>query len=66
MAELVLFAPGTHEVDLREVLTAYIEEGAARLERPFGIKQEIPAAVDNTMHHLRQFAPPRGTAAARG
>jgi GNAT superfamily N-acetyltransferase len=60
MAELVLFVPGTHEVDLREVLTAYIEEGAARLERPFGIKQEIPAAVDNTMHHLRQFAPPAG------
>jgi len=60
MAELVPFVPRTHEADLRGVLTAYIEEGAARLERAFGITQDIPAAVDDVMHHVKQFTPPAG------
>src|SRR5918998_3616195 len=60
MAELVAFLPGTHEADLREVLTAYLEEGAARLERAFGFEQDIPAAVEYVMRHLNQFAPPAG------
>ena len=60
MAELVPFALEAHEADLREVLTAYLEEGAARLERAFGIEQDIPAAVDGVMAHLGQFAPPAG------
>ncbi len=60
MAELVAFLPGTHEADLREVLTAYLEEGAARLERAFGFQQDIPTAVEYVMRHLNQFAPPAG------
>jgi GNAT superfamily N-acetyltransferase len=60
MAELVAFVSGTHEADLREVLTAYLEEGAARLERAFGFEQDIPAAVEYVMRHLDQFAPPAG------
>jgi GNAT superfamily N-acetyltransferase len=60
MAELVHFIPGKHDADLEEVLTAFIEEGAARLERVFGITQDIPAAVDNVAHHLKQFTPPAG------
>ena len=60
MAELILFLPGTHEADLREVLTAYLEEGAARLERAFGVTQDIPAAAEYVMRHLNQFAPPAG------
>jgi GNAT superfamily N-acetyltransferase len=42
------------------VLTAYIEEGAARLGRAFGFEQDIPAAVNDVMGHLDQFAPPAG------
>ena len=60
MAELVDFVPGMHEADLREVLTAYIAEGAARLERAFGFEQDVPAAVVHVMQHLAQFAPPAG------
>jgi GNAT superfamily N-acetyltransferase len=60
MAELVAFLPGMHEADLREVLTAYLEEGAARLERAFGFEQDIPAAAEYVMRHLNQFAPPAG------
>ena len=60
MAELVAFVSGTHEADLREVLTAYLEEGAARLERAFGFEQDVPAAVEYLMRHLNQFAPPAG------
>ena len=37
MAELVAFVPGVHEAVLQEVLTAYLEEGAARLKRAFSI-----------------------------
>ncbi len=29
MAELVAFVPGTHDADLRELWTAYLEEAAA-------------------------------------
>ena len=60
LAELVAFVPGTHQVDLREVLTAYIAEGAARLEQEFGFKQEVPTIVDYVMQQLGQFAPPAG------
>jgi hypothetical protein len=60
MAELVAFVSGTHEADLREVLTAYLEEGAARLERAFGFEQDVPAAVEYLMRQLNQFAPPAG------
>ena len=60
MAELVAFVPDAHEADLREVLTAYLEEGAARLERAFGFEQDIPAAVVAVMGQLWQFAPPAG------
>ena len=60
MAEFVHCVPGTHEAELREVLTAYIEEGAARLEQAFGIKQDIPAVVDHVMHDVKQFTPPAG------
>jgi GNAT superfamily N-acetyltransferase len=60
MTELVAFVSGTHEADLREVLTAYLEEGAARLERAFGFEHDFPAAVEYVMRHLNQFAPPAG------
>ena len=60
MAELVTFVPGTREAELREVLTAYLEEGAVRLERAFGFQQDIPAAIEHVMRHLIQFAPPAG------
>jgi GNAT superfamily N-acetyltransferase len=60
MAELVPFASDVHEADLREVLTAYLEEGAARLEQAFGIEQDVPTAVAHVMQHLAQFAPPAG------
>jgi GNAT superfamily N-acetyltransferase len=60
MAELVAFVPDVHEAVLQEVLTAYLEEGAARLTRAFGVDQDIPAAVDYVMRHLDQFAPPAG------
>ena len=60
MAELVAFVPDMHEAVLREVLTAYLEESAARLKRAFGFDQDIPAAVDYVMRHLDQFAPAAG------
>jgi GNAT superfamily N-acetyltransferase len=60
VAELVVFVPDAHEADLREVFTAYLEEGAARLEQAFGIEQDIPAAVIAVMGQLWQFAPPAG------
>jgi GNAT superfamily N-acetyltransferase len=60
MAERIHFVTDAHEADLRAVLTAYTEEGAAQLERAFCVKQDISAIVDNSMHHLRQFAPPAG------
>jgi len=60
MAELVAFVPGTHEADLREVLAAYIAEGAARLEQEFEVEQVVPTIVDRLMQHLGQFAPPAG------
>ena len=60
MAELISFVPGTHEADLREVLTDYLEEGAARLERAFGFEQDVPAVVEYVMRHLNQFTPPAG------
>jgi GNAT superfamily N-acetyltransferase len=60
MTELVAFVSGTHEADLREALTAYLEEGAARLERAFGFEQDVPAAVEYLMRQLNQFAPPAG------
>ena len=60
MAEMVAFVPGTHEADLRALLTAYLEEGAAGLKQAFDFEQDIPAAVDGMMGHLAQFAPPSG------
>ena len=60
VAELVAFVPDTHEADLQEVLTAYLEEGAARLEQAFGVEQDIPVAVNAVMSQLWQFAPPAG------
>jgi GNAT superfamily N-acetyltransferase len=60
MAELVPFVPDTHEADLRALLTAYLEEGAAGLKQTFDFEQDIPAAVDDMMGHLTQFAPPAG------
>ena len=60
MVELVAVLPGTHEADLREVLTAYLEEGAARLERAYGFAQDLPAALEYVMRQLSQFAPPAG------
>ena len=60
MAELVAFVPGTHEAELRELLTAYIAEGAARLEQEFDVEQDVPTVVDRLLRHLGQFAPPAG------
>ena len=60
MAELVAFVPEAHEADLREVLTAYLEEGASRLEQAFGVEQDIPTALVAVMGQLWQFAPPAG------
>jgi hypothetical protein len=58
LAEMVAFVPGTHEADLRALLTAYLEEGAAGLKQAFDFEQDIPTAVDGMMGHLAQFAPP--------
>src|SRR5215212_10149592 len=58
MAEMVAFVPGTHEADLRALLTAYLEEGTAGLKQAFDFEQDIPAAVDGMMGHLAQFAKP--------
>jgi hypothetical protein len=66
MAELVAFVPGMHEAKLRELLTAYIAKGAARLAQELGVEQDDRAIVDRLVTHLGQFAPTRGTAAAGG
>lgn len=60
MAELIPFVAGTHEADLRELWTAYMEESADDLKRELGFEEDVPAAVTNTLAHLDQFAPPTG------
>jgi GNAT superfamily N-acetyltransferase len=60
MAELIPFVAGTHEADLRELWTAYMEESADDLKRELGFEEDIPAAVADTLAHLDQFAPPAG------
>jgi GNAT superfamily N-acetyltransferase len=60
VVELVAFVPEAHEADLRELLTAYLAEGTARLDRAFGIEQDIAAATVAVMGQLSQFAPPAG------
>jgi GNAT superfamily N-acetyltransferase len=60
MAELVAFVPGRHEAKLRELLTAYIAKGAARLAQELGVEQDVRAIVDRLVTHLGQFAPPAG------
>lgn len=60
MAEIVAFVPGTHDAHLRALLTDYLTEPAEALEREFGFVEDVPAIVDDAMHHLEQFASPAG------
>ncbi|MCD6057726.1 MAG: hypothetical protein K0Q89_1256 [Thermomicrobiales bacterium] len=42
MVELVAFVPGTHESNLRALLTAYLMEEAARLKQEFDFEEYVP------------------------
>ena len=66
MAELVAFVPDAHEADLREVLTAYLEEGAARLEQAVGVEQDIPRRRRRRHGSIVAIRPDRGTIVAGG
>jgi GNAT superfamily N-acetyltransferase len=60
MADLIAYAPGTHDNALRGLMTAYLSESTELLERVFGFVEDVPAVVEDTMRHLDQFAPPTG------
>ena len=42
MVELAAFVPDPHESNLRALLTAYLEEGAARLKQEFDFEEDVP------------------------
>ena len=60
MAALVAFVPGTHEADPREPWTAYLEEAGENLKREFGVEEDIPAVVVDTLQHFDRFMPSAG------
>ena len=42
MVELVAFVPGTHESNMLALVTAYLQEGAARLKQEFDFEEGVP------------------------
>ena len=59
MADLVDYEPTLHEAVLRQLLTEYLEEGAASL-REIGLEEDIPALVTEDLAHHARFTPPNG------
>jgi GNAT superfamily N-acetyltransferase len=59
MTEFIAYDPKQHTESLRQLLTAYLEEGSISLKEA-GIEEDITAVVEDDLTHVEQFAPPAG------
>lgn len=59
MAYLTYFETGQDEDALRELLTAYLEEGSVALAEA-GLAEDIPAIVADDLANIDKFQPPSG------
>ena len=60
MPDIIVFEPGKHGSQVRELFSEYLTWANSRLDEEFGITFDIDAMLDEGMAELDKFAPPEG------